>query len=152
MADIDVVSNSAKLSLVKTEGFSDLRAVKLNKYLKSHKSPLAMYSDDFIYWADKYHLDWRLVPAITGVESTFGKRIPFKSYNAYGWANGDYKFISWESSIEIVSKTLRKKYYDKGAVNIDKIADRYAPPSSTWGKNVKYFMNKIESFPLEFDI
>ena len=102
--------------------------------------------------ADKYGIDWRLVPAITGVESTFGKRIPANSFNAYGWANGDYRFSSWEESIEIVTKALREKYIDKGAASIAKIARRYAPPSTTWGAKVKFFMKKIEPLPVTLSL
>lgn len=126
------------------ERIYDIRVIKLEKFLARYNSPLTPYADVFVRSADRHDIDWRLVPAITGVESTFGKRIPYNSYNAYGWANGDYKFESWESSIEHVTKTLREKYYNKGADTIDKIARRYAPPSKTWGNNVKFFMNKIE--------
>jgi hypothetical protein len=126
----------------------DPRAETLEKFLKKHNSPLVPYSKDFVYWADYYEIDWRLVPAITGVESTFGKRIPKNSYNAYGWNNGDYKFSSWPASIEHVSKTLREKYINKNADSIDKIARRYAPPSKTWAGNVKFFMNKIDDAPI----
>jgi hypothetical protein len=112
---------------------------------------LAEYAEELVAASDKYGLDWRLVPAISGVESTFGKHIPKGSYNAYGWANGDYRFKSWEDSIEIVSQTLRTKYIDRGAPSINKIARRYAPPSTTWARNVKFFMYKIEAFPVAFD-
>lgn len=126
----------------------DERVVKLRAYFAKHKSPLEPYAQDFVYYADTYDLDWRLVPAITGVESTFGKHMPKNSYNAYGWANGDYRFTSWENSIEHVSRTLREKYYNNGADTLPKIARRYAPPSKTWGGNVQFFMNKIEEFEI----
>jgi hypothetical protein len=127
----------------------DSRIEKLEKYLESHNSPLSDYAEDFVQIADKYSLDWRLVPAITGVESTFGKRIPYNSYNAYGWSNGNYKFSSWEDSINHVSKFLKEKYIDRGLDTVDKIAPVYAPPSNTWGKNVKFFMEKIDCFESE---
>ena len=149
-ADFYVAGSSAELKTTPASS-NDPRVETLRKYLLGHKSPLADYAQDFVAASDKYGLDWRLVPAISGVESTFGKRIPKGSYNAYGWANGNYKFKSWEDSIEIVSKTLRTKYIDKGAPSINKIARRYAPPSSTWARNVKFFMYKIETFPVAFD-
>lgn len=151
-ADIFMVSNSAEVKIKGDKILFDEREIKLKNFLEGHKSPLAPYAGVFIKYADEYDLDWRLVPSISGVESTFGKRIPKGSYNAYGWANGEYRFESWESSIEHVSKTLREKYYDMGANDIDKIARRYAPPSKTWGRNVKFFMNKIDSTPVEFEL
>lgn len=150
-AEFSVAQESASL---KTEvlGEVDPRAEILESYLESHKSPLAEHSGKFIEVADKYDLDWRLIPAISGVESTFGKRIPKNSYNAYGWANGKYSFESWDESIEIVGKTLREKYIDRGAPTINRIAKRYAPPSSTWAWKVKFFMVKIEPLPVYFDL
>jgi hypothetical protein len=146
------VSNSAEINTEEVDGDLDMRSVYLKTFLSEHNSPLADYSDEFIQLADEYNLDWRLVPAISGVESTFGKNLPKGTYNAYGWANGRYAFDSWEDSIEIVSQTLREKYYDNGAEDINHIARRYAPPSTTWSWKVKYFMNKIDPVPVEFDL
>ena len=130
----------------------DYRAQNLKNFLEEFNSPLTDYADEFVASADKYGLDYRLVPAITGVESTFGKQIPENSYNAYGWANGAYSFESWEDSIDHVSMTLRTKYIDKGAPTIAKMARRYAPPSSTWAGKVRYFVGKIDKLPVSFDI
>ncbi|MCH7640982.1 glucosaminidase domain-containing protein [Patescibacteria group bacterium] len=150
-ADEYVVTQSATLKrdIVQTE--YDYRVNVLTKYLSGHNSPLTDYAGLFIYTADKYGLDWRLIPAISGVESTFGKNIPSSSYNAYGWANGKYRFESWEDSIEVVSKALREKYIDRGASTLSKIARRYAA-STAWEWKVRYFMNEIDSLPLPFTI
>lgn len=130
----------------------DYRHFVLQKFLYKHKSPLAPYASHFVDTADFYGIDWRMVPAISGVESTFGKRIPFNSYNAYGWANGNFAFKSWPDSITIVTRTLRTKYVNRGAVSVSKIAVIYAPPSKTWGQNVNFFIRKISILPLSFDI
>ena len=131
---------------------TDFRVLRLRDFFESYNSPLTGYADTMVENADRYGLDWRLVPAITGVESTFGKRIPYKSYNAYGWANGEFRFESWEDSIETVSASLRENYLDKGAASISRIARRYAPPSTTWGRNVRFFMGKIDPLPTTFDL
>ena len=89
----------------------DPRVAKLEKFLKRVNSPLAPKAQVFIAKADQYELpDWKMLPAITGVESTFGKAIPSNSYNAYGWANGNYYFKNWDESIDTVSKTLKTNY------------------------------------------
>jgi hypothetical protein len=137
---------------VEPESKFDYRAYTLRKFLAKQGSPLTPYSQDFIAMADYYRLDYRMVPAISGVESTFGKRIPTKSYNAYGWNGGRYVFKSWPDSIQIVSRSLRNNYVNKGAVSIQKIGRIYAPPSATWGSKVKYFVGKISILPLSFDI
>lgn len=128
------------------ENKADTRIKKLEEFLEKYNSPLAPYAEFIIKKADEYKVDWQLIPAISGVESTFGKRIPFGSFNAYGWCNGEYRFKSWENSIEIVTKTLAEKYYARGLNTPYKIAPVYAPPSQTWGRNVTYFINKLDSF------
>lgn len=149
--EISVSQSGAIRSRVEAESF-DYRTENLRRFLQKHGSPLAPFSQDFVTYADIYGLDYRLVPSISGVESTFGKQIPFNSYNAYGWANGNHAFKSWPESIDTVSKTLRFKYIDRGAVSVAQIARRYAPPSSSWGGKVKYFESKIDTLPLTFDI
>jgi hypothetical protein len=151
--DAQVVSDTSACikSGEESSGF-DFRVENLRNYLEKFNSPLAPYAKDLVANADENGLDYRLVPAISGVESTFGKNIPNDSYNAYGWANGNYSFTSWPDSISQVSETLKSGYIDKGAPTIAKIAKRYAPPSTTWGYNVKYFVSKIDTLPLNFDI
>jgi hypothetical protein len=122
----------------------DNRIEILRNFLGKYKSPLAPYADEFINAADYYDLDWKLVPSITGVESTFGKFIPFNSYNAYGWNNGDYAFESWKDSIWHVTSVLKNKYIQKGAISVNQIALIYAPPSLSWSKNVTFFISKLE--------
>lgn len=124
----------------------DYRVEKLEAFLASYKSPLACYASDFIIASDRYGLDWRLLPAITGVESTFGKQIPAGTYNAYGWNNGAWQFTNWPTSIDYVSRALREKYIDQGLNTVAKIGPIYAPPSRTWAGKVTYFMEQIECF------
>lgn len=148
------VAASARLSAVSIPKLEDKRAAKLKRFLESVNSPLTNYAADFVETADKYELDWKLLPAITGVESTFGQLIPSGSYNAYGWNNGNYFFSSWPESIEVVSKALKENYLDQGARTVEQIAPIYAPPSRTWTGRVRDYMAKIEntSFPLELTL
>lgn len=130
---------------------NDFRVITLKNFFDKYSSPLTEYSTYFVYYADIYNLDWRLVPAITGVESTFAKRIPAGSYNAYGWAR-ETRFNSWEESIEVVNKDLREKYLDKGANTLSKIARRYCPPSTTWESGVRFFIKKIDPIAVNFTL
>jgi len=130
----------------------DNRVAQLRGFLKSYNSPLTPSAQVFIDAADQAQIDWRLVPAITGVESTFGKQIPLNSFNAYGWANGTYRFQSWEESITIVSQALREKYYNRGLDTPYKIGPVYAPPSQTWAGKVTHFMEEIEAFNAPFSL
>lgn len=129
----------------------DKRVRVLRAYLASHNSPLTDSAETFVSAADKYNLDWRFVAAISGVESTFGKQIPYNSYNAWGWGvygNNVIRFSSWDEAIETISKSLREKYMDTwGAEDVYQIG-RYYAASPTWAQRVDYFMNRI----LEYEI
>jgi len=144
LAEEKIAGTSAAISSPKKA--EDCRGKKLKKYLESYNSPLAPYSYFFVKTADRYFLDWKLVPAISGLESSFGKQIPYNSYNAYGWDSGRYYFKDWQDGIEIVSKTLRENYINKwGAKTVEQIGPIYAE-SPTWSQRVAYFIKEIENF------
>src|SRR5687767_6120127 len=54
----------------------DIRVLSLHYYLKNYDSPLADHAELLIRLADKYDLDWKLIPSIAAVESNFGHKIP----------------------------------------------------------------------------
>jgi len=123
----------------------DERYLKLHAYLTRINSPLADYSAQFIISADKYGIDWRLLPAISGLESAFATQMVPGTYNAYGWGGGYISFKDWYDSIDTVSKALRENYYDRGYDTPEKIAPVYAPPCSYWASAVTKFMNEIST-------
>lgn len=123
----------------------DKRRDRLQKFLEYHNSPLAPYSHFFVEAADRYSLDWKLLSSIAGVESGFGKQIPFNSFNAYGWNNGNYHFKHWQDGIETVSKAIKENYVNQGAKTVAQIGVIYAA-SLFWTQKVNYFMKEIENF------
>ncbi len=147
----DPIAGSSAALLVNEPEVKDERVEKLTAFLKRHDSPITDWAEVFIREADIYTIDWRLVAAIAGVESTFGKHIPAGSYNAWGWgiptgsASG-IGFASWEDGIATVSYGLKTRYIDRGADTVEKMAPIYAPPSTTWAGKVLSLMDKIENF------
>lgn len=130
---------------------SDTRAKRLRMFLESYDSPLAGEAETFIAEADKNNLNWKLVAAIAGVESTFGKHIPTGSYNGWGWgvftgAADGVHFKNWADGIAVVSEGLRKTYIDRGAENIYDMGWIYAANGNSWASHVRYFVEKLESF------
>lgn len=145
---------SAQLALATVHKVQDERVVALTKYLENYESPLAPYASDFVESADRHNLDWRLVAAISGLESGFGKHIPYNSYNGWGWGvYGDnvIRFASWSEGIETISKGLRQRYL-KDRVESDPyfIGPTYAS-SPTWAQRVDYFMQRIGEFKIAND-
>lgn len=128
----------------------DERIAQLQAFLHSYNSPLEREAVAFIQEADRYSLDWRLVVAIAGTESTFGKHIPSGSYNAWGWgiptgAQSGIGFESWTEGISTVSEGLRKNYINRGAQTIEQIGRIYAA-SPAWAGHVRFFINKLNTF------
>ncbi len=130
----------------------DQRALILKDYLARYDSPLENHAQDFVDAADKYSLDWKLVTAIAGVESTFGKQIP-GGYNAWGW--GVYGkqalgFKSWTDGIYEVSRGLKVGYVDKGLK--DPLAmNRVYAASPVWGFKVNFFLQDLDTFSKKYD-
>jgi len=125
------------------DDYIDWRQLKLYAFLKKKDSSLARYSSDFIKAADAWGIDWRLLPAIAGLESCFAHRMVPGTYNAYGWGGGYIAFDSWPDSIEHISKRLREIYYDNGLVTPTQIGPIYAPPNPNWGNLIASIMNRI---------
>ena len=129
----------------------DKRARILAQYFASYNSPFEYQAQTFVDAADKYGLDWKLVPAIAGVESTFGKHS--YGYNAWGWGiYGDNRlgFSSWRDGIETVSQGLKENYVDKGLTDPYSMNRIYAA-SKSWGWKVDYFMKDLDRFEDKYE-
>lgn len=129
---------------------ADARAKIIENFFQSYKAPLSAYGNLFIQTADKYKLDWRLLPAIAMQESSGGKKVIDNSYNPFGY--GIYgklvtRFASWEEAIERVGRALREDYLDQGLKNPYQIMTKYNPPSlqkdGAWAKSVSSFMEEL---------
>jgi len=132
--------------LLAKPAYADYREIKLRNFLQKYNSPLVSFTKDFIKAADKYGLDYRLLPAISGVESTFGMQIPQNSFNAYGWNGGNWYFDSWPNSIYFVSQALKENYVKRGAREVWQIAPIYNPVTpASWGAKVLRFEELIEN-------
>ncbi len=128
----------------------DNRVEVLKRYLNQQNSPLAPYASTFVAQADYYHIDWTLVAAISGVESTFGKEVP--CINAWGfgiYGTQTLCFTSYDEGIRTVSKALREQYMDTWEeTDIYSIGASYAA-SPAWANHVVYFMDQIHAFALQ---
>ena len=138
-------TSSAKLSLnVENLSSTDIRVKALKNVFEKYNSPLVDEASSYVALADKNGVDWKLLPAISGLESSFGKRLMPNSYNAYGWGGGHIYFDSWEQGIDTITKALSQKYYARGADTVWSIGPIYAE-SPTWAVRVNSFIQKIES-------
>lgn len=128
----------------------DARSKIVEDFFNSYKSILVNYSKIFVDVADKYKLDFRLLPAIAMQESNGGKKVIENSHNPFGYGiyeNSVIKFASWEQAIEKVAKGLRENYLDKGLKTPTQIMAKYTPPSAatggSWARGVSSFMAEL---------
>ncbi|PIY16900.1 hypothetical protein CO112_01500 [Candidatus Dojkabacteria bacterium CG_4_9_14_3_um_filter_150_Dojkabacteria_WS6_41_13] len=161
---IDKNKFDARTSVFLTGGYSteygigsdiatqDGRAAALGKYLRDQGSPLAPYSSLIVGQADTFKLDWRLVAAISGIESRFCRVTPVDTNNCWGWRGGPggswQVFDDYPMGIKVLTSRLALGYgieltpYD--------IEPAYCPPCAasghSWARAVTQFMNGMTSY------
>lgn len=138
---------TADMSLEDQIAVKDSRVENLRGFFTTHKSPLEPYSEAFIEKAEKYDLDFRLLPAIAMQESNLCKKAPKDSYNCWGfgmYGKNKVTFSNFEEAIESVSKTLSENYKSIGLVTPEQIMTKYTPSNQgDWAKSVNYFMGQL---------
>jgi hypothetical protein len=132
----------------------DVRVEAVRQFFANYKSPLVPQASFVVRMADKYKIDYRLIPAIAMQESNLCQKILKNSYNCWGYAiYGKHKktFKNYETAIEAVTYTLAHDYKkDRGLVTPEEIAGRYTSASSKerWAKSVAYFMDELRTLAL----
>lgn len=127
----------------------DARIAVLREFFKKHRSPLREYAQNIVEVADKYSMDYRLIPAIAMQESNACRKIPKNSFNCWGfgiYGGNVRRFSDYGEGIEIVTKTLAREYRDKGYRDPVQIMAKYTPSSNgSWAKSVIYFMDSLKT-------
>jgi hypothetical protein len=85
---------------------TDLRTVRLKKFMNKLHCPVAYLSEDFVRAADDNHLDWRLLPSIAIIESGGGKAYIREKNNIFGWGGGEIYFDSVRAGLQTVAHEL----------------------------------------------
>ncbi|KKP80603.1 MAG: hypothetical protein UR81_C0022G0010 [Candidatus Levybacteria bacterium GW2011_GWB1_35_5] len=138
--------NRNEAILLKTKDV-DARVEAVEDFLSYYKSALTPFADEIVAAADKYSLDYRLLPAIAMQESTLCKKAPKGSHNCWGF--GIYgkkvtKFANYNEAIETVTKTLATKYKAIGLETPEQIMSKYNPVSTgTWADGVSGYMDRL---------
>ena len=127
---------------------ADNRVANLKAFFRKYNSPLYPYAQKIVEVSDKYHFDYRLLPAIAMQESNLCLKIPENSYNCWGWGiygNKVTRFSSYDEAIEVVAKGIKLEYLDKGLITASQIMKKYTPPSSgSWAYGVNLFLKDLE--------
>lgn len=121
----------------------DMRPLILHIFFAEKNSILKNHVLEIIKIADLHNVDYRLFPAISGVESGYCKAYIEMTNNCVGWGGGYIPFKSIDEQIETVVKALRENYINDGLLTVDQIGARYAA-DPTWSYKVKRNMSEIE--------
>jgi hypothetical protein len=106
----------------------DPRLSSLRRFFHAANSPLERLSAVFISEADTHHLDWRLLPGLSFIETSGGKTS--RGNNIFGWNNGNSSFASVREGIHVVASRLAYSRYYKGKNLVEKL--------QTYNRNPEY--------------
>lgn len=120
----------------------DPRKIQLEEYLQKYKSPVSHLASVFVDVADNEGLDWRLLPALSIVESSAGKRM--SNHNLFGWNSGKKQFSSNEESINVVGHALANAAWYKHKTFVSAM-QTYNPANKKYAAKVREAMLKIDS-------
>ncbi len=130
----------------------DLRQQKadaIDSYFKNRSMPLFGTGMTFVLVAEKYGLDWRLLPAIAIRESSGGKAAC--GHNPFGWGSCKlHNFGSYEQAIEALGKNLgganpRTSSYYAGKTTMEKLYHYNGTVLETYPDEVAKIMKMIET-------
>lgn len=130
---------------------ADARTFIVANFLERHSSPLEPY-DHFgrvlVETADRYDLDYRLLPAIMMQESNLCKSIPAGSYNCLGFgvhARGTLGFENYEAGFDRAAREIKERYIDIGLTTPEEIMTKYTPSSNgSWAFSVNQWIVEME--------
>jgi hypothetical protein len=133
------VSNAVEKVPVPECRQDDPRFLSLRRFFHNAKSPIEHLSAAFISEADIHHLDWRLLPGLSMVESGGGRAS--RGNNVFGWNNGNSSFASVRQGIHVVASRLAysSHYRNKGVT--EKL--QAYNPNEGYSDSVKSMMRRI---------
>jgi hypothetical protein len=117
----------------------DPRTARLSRFLAKLHCPVANLAAEFVAAADRNHLDWRLLPSISIIESGGGKA--FRNNNIFGWGNGDLQFSSIKAGLQEVAYKLSRGPRYKNRDSVGKL--HVYNPDEEYATRVVEVMNRI---------
>jgi hypothetical protein len=100
----------------------------------------------FLEKADEHKLDWRLLPAISMVETSGGKH--GTPGNVFGWNSGRTRFPSVEAGIAYVARRFAESPIYAGRTALG-ILQKYNPARKSYPPKVTKYMLEISAEPVE---
>lgn len=119
----------------------DARHHKLEIFFRSFGCPAPYYASDYIRAADAYSIDYRLLPAISLLESTCG--LYQRNNNRWGWDSARTPFASVREGLRYIAFQLSRGRFYRNKTLDQKI--RIYNPDPAYERKIKLLMRKIDN-------
>lgn len=120
------------------------KAERVEAIFRKYNSPMQGYGRLLVSETERCGGDYKVITAIAGNESGFG-RIPYKLYNPFGYLN-NVQYSGWEEAIRILSCRISYQHLVPCQNNVSCVVIKYAGPSDDkekWVRNITWFVNQI---------
>jgi len=119
----------------------DPRIFQLEAFFKSYNCPTPLHVHEYLDAADTYQIDYRLLPAISLLETTCGA---FERLNNHwGWDSAQTGFSSVGAGIHYIASQLAEHPYYKGKTLEEKLL--MYNPDRHYLASVRRLMRQIEN-------
>lgn len=120
------------------------KTAKIEALLARYNSPMAGLGRLMINRSTECGGDYKIVVAIAGNESGFG-RIPYKLYNPFGYLDG-VQYAGFEDAVNQISCKISKEFLKPCNNNLECVIRTYGGPDTDkpkWISNITFFMNQL---------
>jgi hypothetical protein len=118
----------------------DVRYDRLESFFQSFGCPTPHYVNEYLGAADSYAIDYRLLPAISVLESTCG--IYQRLNNRWGWDSARKGFSSFRAGLQYIARQLSEGRFYKNKPLEEKV--RMYNPNPQYARQVRKLMLKID--------
>ena len=118
----------------------DNRYGKLESFFQSFGCPAPHYVSEYLGAADSYAIDYRLLPAISVLESTCG--VYQRLNNRWGWDSARKGFSSFRAGLQYIARQLSEGHFYKDKSLEEKV--RMYNPNPQYALQVRKLMLKID--------
>lgn len=120
------------------------KSARVEALFARYNSPMAGLGRLIINRATECGGDYKIVVAIAGNESGFG-RVPYKLYNPFGYLDG-VQYANWEDAVNQVSCKIAKEFLKPCNNDLTCIIRTYGGDDTDkpkWISNITYFMSQL---------
>ena len=135
------VSAHASVTPDGLNALEDQRLIRLETFFRSFGCPAPHHVTEYVGAADTYAIDYRLLPAISVLESTCG--VHEHQNNRWGWASARRGFSSFRAGLEYIAHQLAEGRYYKNKTLEEKV--HMYNPNPQYARQLKKLMTKIDA-------